>query len=290
MITKFSKSFGFALTGIKIAWREELNFKIELACGLLALLAGLLLHISLTEFAIIALTIGFVLAIEGLNTALEELCDKFQPTHDPHIAKIKDLAAAAVLISSIGAILVALFIFGPHIVTLDHALETWLEGARSVNLTHIFRWITILGNGYFVLVSATVIGLVILLKKKIRVFAGFAVMLFGAAASVEIMKRLVSRERPSLLHLLPSESLYSFPSGHAAGVLALYSFIVWLACQYLPKGPTRKFVALLALIIILAVGASRIYLGVHFLSDVLGGYIVALLWLLVGTRIAERKP
>src|SRR3989338_8728359 len=115
MLTKFSKSFGFALTGIKIAWREELNFKIELACGLLALLAGLLLHISLTEFAIIALTIGFVLAIEGLNTALEELCDKFQPTHDLHIAKIKDLAAAAVLISSITAFTVGLIIFIPHL-------------------------------------------------------------------------------------------------------------------------------------------------------------------------------
>jgi len=288
LITKFSKSFGFALTGIKIAWREELNFKIELACGLLALLAGLLLHISLTEFAIIALTIGFVLAIEGLNTALEELCDKFQPTHDPHIAKIKDLAAAAVLISSIGAILVALFIFGPHIVTLDHTLETWLASARTESLTHVFRWITILGNGYFVLISATLIGLVILLKKKIRVFVSFMVMLFGTAVSVQIIKLLVARERPSLLHLLPSESLYSFPSLHAAAALALYSFLVWLACQHLPKGPTRKLIAYLALIIILAVGASRMYLGVHFLSDVLAGYLIGLMWLLIGTKIAKK--
>ncbi|HEY4518166.1 MAG TPA: diacylglycerol kinase [Candidatus Paceibacterota bacterium] len=289
MITKFSKSFGFALTGIKIAWREELNFKIEIFCAVLVLITGYILHITYLEFAILALTIGFVLAIEGLNTALEELCDKFQPTHDPHIAKIKDLAAAAVLLSSIGALAVALFIFGPHIVKLDYALETWLEGVRTPNFTHIFRWITILGNGYFVLISAAIIGLAILLKKKIRVFAGFMVILFGTAVSVQVIKLLVARERPSLLHLLPSESLYSFPSLHAAAALALYSFLVWLACQYLPKGPARKLMAFLAIIIILAVGASRVYLGVHFLSDVLAGYTVALMWLAVGIRIASKK-
>ena len=58
--------------------------------------------------------IGFVLTAETFNTALEELCDKFQPTHDPHIGKIKDLAAAAVLVSSITALIVGLIIYVPY--------------------------------------------------------------------------------------------------------------------------------------------------------------------------------
>ena len=58
--------------------------------------------------------IGFVLTAETFNTALEELCDKFQPEHDPHIAKIKDLAAAAVLVSSITALIVGLIIYVPY--------------------------------------------------------------------------------------------------------------------------------------------------------------------------------
>ncbi len=75
---------------------------------------GLIFHLSGIEFAITILAISSVLAAEAFNTALEELCDKFQPTHDPHIAKIKDLSAAAVLLVVIGAFIVGVVIFLPH--------------------------------------------------------------------------------------------------------------------------------------------------------------------------------
>jgi len=107
--------FRYALAGIMLAWREEANFKIEVMCAALALALSVYLHLSRIEFAIIILVIALVLATEALNTALEELCDKFQPTHDPHIEKIKDLAAAAVLLASLGALVVGLFIFIPYL-------------------------------------------------------------------------------------------------------------------------------------------------------------------------------
>lgn len=116
MLEKKLRSFGYALTGIKIAWREEFNFRIEVACALLALLLSWLLRISLSEFTIVVFLVGFVLAAETMNTAFEELCDKFEPSHDPHIGKIKDLAAAAVLLSSIAAFVIGLLIFIPHLV------------------------------------------------------------------------------------------------------------------------------------------------------------------------------
>ncbi|MHB8660439.1 MAG: diacylglycerol kinase [Minisyncoccota bacterium] len=108
------QGFTYALLGLKLSWKEA-NFKIEIACAVIALAFGLFLHISLIEFAIIILVIGAVLAAETFNTALEELCDKFQPTHDSHIAKIKDLAAAAVLLTSAGALIVGILIFVPHL-------------------------------------------------------------------------------------------------------------------------------------------------------------------------------
>lgn len=106
------------MTGLKISFKEENNFRIEIFLGFVAVIAAILLEISTTEFAIIFLTITFVLAVEALNTAFEELCDKLRPEHDPHVAKIKDLAAAAVLVSSLGATAVGIFIFGPYLLQI----------------------------------------------------------------------------------------------------------------------------------------------------------------------------
>lgn len=115
MLPRLTQGFSYALTGLKLAWAQELNFRIEVVCAAGAVALGALLHISHVAFGVIVLVISCVLAVEVLNTALEELCDKFQPTHDPHIAKIKDLAAAAVLLVSIGAGIVGILIFAPYL-------------------------------------------------------------------------------------------------------------------------------------------------------------------------------
>ncbi len=115
MITKLRKSFGFAWQGLVIAWREEPSFKIELGAAVIALALCALLGVSRLEWALIIFIIFVILSVEALNTALEELCDKFAPDPDPHIAKIKDLAAPAVLLTSIGALWVAIIIFGSYL-------------------------------------------------------------------------------------------------------------------------------------------------------------------------------
>ena len=117
-LQKKSESLGYAIKGLAIAWSEEANFRFEVIWALLTLALAWTLQLSRFEFLIIIFMIGFVLAAEALNTALEELCDKFQPTQDPHIAKIKDLAAAAVLIASLTSVVVGCVIFIPHILTL----------------------------------------------------------------------------------------------------------------------------------------------------------------------------
>ena len=85
---------------------------------MLTLLGAYFLDVTYVEFLIIIMMIGLVIVAELLNTALEELCDKFQPTHDPHVAKIKDLAAAAVFASAITAVIVGLTIFIPRIINV----------------------------------------------------------------------------------------------------------------------------------------------------------------------------
>ena len=113
MLKRF-KNFRYAFKGIEIAWREERNFRFDTAYAVATLGLGWFFGLSKIEFLIVIFMIGFVLTAETFNTALEELCDKFQPTHDPHIGKIKDLAAAAVLVSSITALIVGLMIYVPY--------------------------------------------------------------------------------------------------------------------------------------------------------------------------------
>ena len=115
MGTRLVQGFRYALAGLRLAWRGELHFRIEIVCALAALSLGVFFRLSPVEFALVVASIALVLMAEAFNTALEELCDKFQATHDPHIERIKDLAAAAVLLASLGAFVIGLLVFIPHL-------------------------------------------------------------------------------------------------------------------------------------------------------------------------------
>lgn len=103
----FLRRLAFALTGIRAAWRTENSFKIEVAAA--AAVLGVLLWLEPAPFwwAIATLTIGFVLATEILNTAVEGLADHLHPEQHPAIKAVKDCAAGAVLCASIAALGVA---------------------------------------------------------------------------------------------------------------------------------------------------------------------------------------
>jgi diacylglycerol kinase len=113
MLRKKALSVGYALKGIRIAYVEESNFQIQLVIGVLAVIAGLYYEISVSEWLFVVCASGLVLTAELLNTALEEFCDMYRSSHDPHVAKIKDLAAGGVLVASMAALLVGVIIFLP---------------------------------------------------------------------------------------------------------------------------------------------------------------------------------
>jgi diacylglycerol kinase len=116
MLRKKISGFGYALKGLAIGIKEESSFQIQIALGVIAILFGLYFQISVIEWLFVFGMIGFVLTAELFNTALEELCDMLRSTHDPHVAKIKDLAAGAVLLASVTALIVGASIFLPYIV------------------------------------------------------------------------------------------------------------------------------------------------------------------------------
>ena len=111
-------SFRFALNGIKILLKEEHNARIHLVISGLVLLGGFFFQLNLTEWLMVTITIGFVFAMELINSAIENLADVISPDKDDRIKRIKDLAAAAVLFSAFISVVVGLIIFLPKILNL----------------------------------------------------------------------------------------------------------------------------------------------------------------------------
>jgi diacylglycerol kinase len=112
------KSFGYAFQGVSLFFRNERNGRLQVLIACFVLLAGILFSISITEWLIIFLFMALVLSLEMLNSALEKLCDLISPDWHPQIKVIKDMAAGAVLWSSIMSIIAGLCLFIPKIIEL----------------------------------------------------------------------------------------------------------------------------------------------------------------------------
>ncbi len=118
--TKFSfakrlKSFSYAFNGLKILLKEEQNSRIHTVGAILAIILSFVLKISLLEWMAIIFAIGIVFIIELVNTAIEHIANFISPEKNIQIKIIKDLAAAAVLISAIIAIIIGSIVFLPKI-------------------------------------------------------------------------------------------------------------------------------------------------------------------------------
>lgn len=116
---KFIRGFGYAFSGLGYAFKSQLNFKIHIIAALLISIAGWWFKLSIDEWLWIIVSIGMVMMAELLNTAIEVLVDLVSPEIHPKAKIIKDVAAAAVLVSAITAAIIGLIIFIPKI--LDYA-------------------------------------------------------------------------------------------------------------------------------------------------------------------------
>lgn len=109
------KSFPFAINGIKLALKEEPNFKFHLIIGVFVFLLGLFFKLNVTEMALLTLTITVVIVLELINTMLEALVDLVSPDISRQAKIAKDVSAGAVLASAIASIIIGAFLFIPKI-------------------------------------------------------------------------------------------------------------------------------------------------------------------------------
>ncbi len=112
------RAFLDALRGLQDVWRTQPNARFHSAAAVAVVLAGFWLGLSATEWALIALCIALVTALEAMNTAVEYWTDLVAPHHHPLAGRAKDAAAGAVLLGAIAAAVIGVLIFGPKIAAL----------------------------------------------------------------------------------------------------------------------------------------------------------------------------
>jgi diacylglycerol kinase (ATP) len=117
-VRRIVRSFGYAFEGLATIVRTQPNFWVHVAAAIAALTLGVELHLSPVELALIVLSIGLVLVVEGVNTAIETVCDLVSPGHHPLIKRAKDISAASVLIAAATAVVLAALLFGPRLASL----------------------------------------------------------------------------------------------------------------------------------------------------------------------------
>lgn len=172
------------------------------------------------------------------------------------------------------------------IVAADIRIDNLLFAFRDPLLVKVFLWITILAKAKIVLSFSLLLLLVFLLRHQAVFILPLLVTLAGSGIFNLLGKMAFHRQRPSGIGVY-TEASYSFPSGHATLAAAFYGFVVYYLWRQTPGWRSRLNIFFSGVIIMAAIGFSRLYLGVHFLSDVLGGYLLGFLWLIIGISLSE---
>lgn len=166
------------------------------------------------------------------------------------------------------------------LINYDSAITEYIISYRSPSLNKFMQFITNVGDIYGYLVIATVCTLLFYLKfKNWRYVTEMFIVLGLAALSNTALKKVINRARPDALHLVSVETL-SYPSGHAMSAIAFYGFLIYLCFILIPEKWLKFGLIIFLGFLILAIGISRIYLGVHYPSDIAGGYIAGFIWVI----------
>ncbi len=151
----------------------------------------------------------------------------------------------------------------------------------SDSITPIAKCITNFANAYW-LIGLSVFLLIVLKDKKIGIYSSLNLVI--SASTNFVLKQIIQRPRP-VGHRLIDEKGYSLPSGHSMVSMAFYGFLIYLIYKKI-KNKYVKYISIALLsILIVSIGISRIYLGVHYTSDVISGFLVAISYLIIFEHI-----
>ena len=150
--------------------------------------------------------------------------------------------------------------------------------------TPIAKFMTNFGGAIFV-ISLTTILFFVIKDKKI----GISIITNLGIVTIlnQIIKFIMQRPRPTEFRII-EETGYSFPSGHSMVSLAFYGYLIYLIYKYINNKHLKRTLIILLSVLICIIGVSRIYLGVHYTSDVLGGFLISLAYLIIYIELVNK--
>ena len=173
----------------------------------------------------------------------------------------------------------------PLVAAIDIRVENLLAAFHSAGLIKIFLWITLFGKWQVIFAfTAVSVALFWMWGKKLYI-APFLISIASSQILVFFAKILFHRPRPEVA--VYTEHSFSFPSGHAAIAVAFYGFLAYALTRRVKKRKHKIGILFTTLLIISTIGFSRLYLGVHYLSDIWGGYLLGLLWMIFAISLCE---
>ena len=188
--------------------------------------------------------------------------------------------AVFILFSIIGSL------YNNEIISIDVFMhDLVVNNLRSDGLTFIMLFITNFCNPIILILVSLVI-LLICKDKKMGLI--IIINLLVSILLNIIFKGIIQRDRP-LEDFLITESGYSFPSGHSMVSMAYYGLIIYFIYKKIKAKRVRNVLMILIGLLILAIGFSRIYLGVHFASDVIGGFLISIIYLVCAIKLLNLK-
>lgn len=168
----------------------------------------------------------------------------------------------------------------------DGYVQNFLFLHRHSTLVSFFWFITYLGSVWVMVPVSIAVSLVILLKKKYEYFFPFIICVGGGVINAYLLKIIIAKPRPEEVSVY-LEKLFSFPSLHSISAMLVYGFFAYFLIHFTKNWQTKLNIIFGSAVLILLIGFSRLYLGVHYFSDVIGGYILGALWLWFGISLVR---
>jgi undecaprenyl-diphosphatase len=192
------------------------------------------------------------------------------------------------LISLLGLGILAFLIRHDHIVQFDHAIIAIIQSFEAPALTTIMKFFTFIGATKIVWLLFVIVSLFLYVKLHHRTeLLLYSAVVLGTPILNRLLKLSFQRARPEL-HRLIEIGGYSFPSGHAMNAFSAYAILAFLLWRHIPTRIGRTLLILFSIVMIASIGVSRIYLGVHYPSDIIAGYMASGFWVALAIWVFQR--
>jgi membrane-associated phospholipid phosphatase len=167
------------------------------------------------------------------------------------------------------------------LVRFDYALCTSLHEHSTVTAVWIFQLVSVFGDASTLTAISLISVVALMVTRYWRLVFLWTITLPGAGILNQLLKNTLQRQRPQLPNPWIAESGWSFPSGHAMCSLIIYGLLAYSICFFPTSRTLRLTFGLFAILLVVAIGFSRLYLGAHYFSDVMAGYLAATFWLVL---------